>query len=34
MIELHEAFGHQQREAGQAWGMLVGLAAKPATDKK
>jgi len=34
MVELHEAFGRQQREAGDAWGMLVGLGAKPATDKK
>lgn len=34
MVELHEAFGRHQRAAGQAWGMLVGLAAETASDKK
>ncbi|MEL7690602.1 carboxylesterase/lipase family protein [Citromicrobium bathyomarinum] len=34
MVELHEAFGRQQREAGEAWGMLVGLAAETAKDKE
>lgn len=33
MFELHEKFNKRQREAGQPWGIAIGLAADPDTKK-